>query len=121
MPDSSAECKRRSHLHARRALIQRLAQLSGIAVSARQPEGNAQRPHLRKVDPVALAVNRLSGGIELQLAARRRIVPARRRAFRSQIRPRGPLARRSMVVASVFEETMARNRGRSSDGSGPSA
>ncbi len=76
-----AERKRGSNLHSRRALVQRLAQLGRAAIPASQPEGNAQRAQLRDVHPVALAVDRLPGGVELQLAARRRIVPARRWAF----------------------------------------
>ncbi len=56
----------------------------GVSVSARQPERNAQRAQFGDVDLVALAVDRLAGGVELQLAARRRIVAARRRAFDHQ-------------------------------------
>jgi hypothetical protein len=80
----SREGKGGAHLHAGGALVERLAHAFRVAVSAGQPEGHAQRAQARKVYLVALAVDRLAGGVEQQLAARRRIVSARRGAFDDQ-------------------------------------
>jgi len=75
------ECKCGAHLHTGCTLIERLAHFFRASVSAGQPEGHAQRTHAGNINLIALTVDGFASLVELQLAARRRIVAASRRAF----------------------------------------
>jgi len=78
------ERKRRAYLHARGSRCQSLTHLLSGSAATRQPEGRAQLANPAEVDRIPLAVDWLPVRVQLQLAAGRRIVPARCPRFNHQ-------------------------------------
>ena len=98
--------------------VEGFAQLFGIAVAAGQPEGHAEFAQFCDVDPSRSPYTGSPAALSWSLPRGGALWPPA--VGPSMTRPSTrPLARRSMVVARVLEETMARKRGPGQTRAGP--
>ena len=93
-PRLDTEGEQRSHLHSRCAGGARSAHRRRRTSAPREPERQSQLTHLRQIDHVALAVNRLTAIGEAGLSSWRGVVTARGRTFHHEaVHPPGGLPR----------------------------
>ena len=96
-------------------LFRCFTQLCWISVAAGQPEGYAEGAQFLNIYLIAHTVDRLACSIQLQLAAGGALWPPA--VGLSITNPfTVPLARRSIVVARVLEDTIARKAGTAQHG-----